>query len=146
MQPADKALLESWAVHANASNGDEPSTRRTRKVKASYLSDDADKDNSRAQKRQKAEDKKHAKWKSLGYHTLAIDDPGAGLQPALSSDNVGSDVHFVIGDCTVPVTTRPDEPCIILSYTSYHFRAHFFIQLIYITFSLSLVMTYPALF
>lgn len=115
-KPADKALLESWAVHANASNGDEPSTRRTRKVKASYLSDDADKDNSRAQKRQKAEDKKHAKWKSLGYHTLAIDDPGAGLQPALSSDNVGSDVHFVIGDCTVPVTTRPDEPCIILSF------------------------------
>lgn len=115
-KPADKALLESWAVDANASKGNELDARRSRRGRASALESDEDQENARAQKRQKAEDKKHSKWQSLGYHSLAIDDPGVGLQPGSSDDETGNDVHFVIGDCTQPVTTTPDEPCIILSF------------------------------
>lgn len=116
MQPADKAILESWAVDATTSKGNDLGTRRSRKGRAP----DEDLENLRAQKRKKAEDKKHTKWQSLGYHSLAIDDPGDGLQPDSSGDESGNDIHFVIGDCTQPVTTSPDEPCIILSYASYH--------------------------
>lgn len=123
LQPADKALLESWAVGANASKGNEPETRRSRKGRASAL--DQDQGDARAQKKQKAEDKKHSKWQSLGYHSLAIDDPGAGLQPDSSDDETGNDIHFVIGDCTQPVTTSADDTCIILSYTPYHCYAKF---------------------
>ncbi|KAG0627932.1 hypothetical protein M758_2G239400 [Ceratodon purpureus] len=115
-KPADKALLESWAVDANASKGNEVDTRRSRRGRTSALGSDEDQENARAQKRQKAEDKKRSKWQSLGYHSLAIDDPGVGLQPDSSDDETGNDVNFVIGDCTQPVTTTKDEPCIILSF------------------------------
>jgi hypothetical protein len=125
LQPADKALLESWAVDANASKGNELDARRSRRGRASALESDEDQENARAQKRQKAEDKKHSKWQSLGYHSFSIDDPGVGLQPGSSDDETGNDVHFVIGDCTQPVTTTTDEPCIILSYISYHCYAKF---------------------
>jgi len=125
VQPADKALLESWAVDANSSKGNEVGTRRSRKGRASALGTDEDQENLRAQKRKKAEYKKHTKWQSLGYHSLAIDDPGDRLQPDSSGDESSNDIHFVIGDCTQPVTSSPDEPCIILSYTSFHFYALF---------------------
>ena len=120
LQPADKALLESWAVDVNASKENGLDTRRTRKGRVSALGSDEDQENARAQKRQKAEDKKHLKWQSLGYHSFAVDDPGVGLQLDSLDGDTGNDIHFVIGDCTQPVTTTTDEPCIILSYTSYH--------------------------
>lgn len=81
---------------------------------------DDDDEKLRAQKKKKAEEKKQAKWQSLGYHSLAVDDPGDGLQPDSSDNDSSHDINFVIGDCTKPVTTSPNEPCIILTYAAYH--------------------------
>ena len=82
------------------------------------IEDDKKKDEMKIQKKKKAEDKKHSKWLSIGYHSLAVDDPTDTTLRSYAStddDGDGTNIHFVIGDCTQP-STNSDEAYIILSY------------------------------
>ncbi|PKA64154.1 Putative chromatin-remodeling complex ATPase chain [Apostasia shenzhenica] len=63
--------------------------------------------------KEKAEEKKLAKWEALGYHSLAIKEPDSIMESDVISD-AGS-VQFVYGDCTKPNEIRPSEPAIIFS-------------------------------
>lgn len=115
VQPADKAVLESWAADASANVDSLPNSRSSLKRRASALvEDEVELEEARAEKRKKAEDRKRAKWNSLGYASLAVSDPGEDLYEDGSSE-VGADVHFVIGDCTQPSTKSANEACVILS-------------------------------
>ncbi|KAL0923753.1 hypothetical protein M5K25_007824 [Dendrobium thyrsiflorum] len=63
--------------------------------------------------RRKAEERKVAKWESLGYHSLSVYEPDVIVENDLISDS-GS-VQFVYGDCTKPSSVCPTEPAIIFS-------------------------------
>uniref|UniRef100_A0A803KYM7 Helicase CHR10 n=1 Tax=Chenopodium quinoa TaxID=63459 RepID=A0A803KYM7_CHEQI len=63
--------------------------------------------------RKKAEEKKLAKWQTLGYQSLSTPDPILPVDSDLMSDQ-GS-VNFVFGDCTNPSDVCPSEPAVIFS-------------------------------
>ncbi|KAJ8447296.1 hypothetical protein Cgig2_013073 [Carnegiea gigantea] len=63
--------------------------------------------------RKKAEEKKLAKWQTLGYQSLAIPDPPLPSDCDLMS--VHGSVNFVLGDCTRPSDVCPSLPAIIYS-------------------------------
>ena len=118
-QPDDKAVLDSWVADSKVNAATSQETRRSQKRRASEsVEDDKKKDEMKTQKKKKAEDKKHAKWLSIGYHSLAVDDPSDTTFQSYAStddDRDGTNIHFVIGDCTRP-STNLDEAYIILSY------------------------------
>ncbi|KAG9142047.1 hypothetical protein Leryth_022465 [Lithospermum erythrorhizon] len=63
--------------------------------------------------KKKAEEKKFAKWKALGYSSLSIKDPESTPSGDIMSGS--SAVHFVYGDCTLPSKLCPTESVIIFS-------------------------------
>ncbi|KAL9252744.1 putative helicase CHR10, partial [Drosera capensis] len=63
--------------------------------------------------RKKAEDKKLAKWQSLGYQSFSMSDPILPVDYDATSDH--GEVLYVLGDCTNPSSNCPDEPTIICS-------------------------------
>ncbi|KAL2892509.1 putative helicase CHR10 [Bienertia sinuspersici] len=63
--------------------------------------------------RKKAEEKKLAKWQTLGYQSLSVPDPILPDGSDLMSDSGA--VNFVLGDCTSPSDVCPSEPNIIFS-------------------------------
>lgn len=63
--------------------------------------------------RKKAEEKKLAKWQTLGYQSLAI--PDAPLPSDSDLMSVHGSVNFVLGDCTRPSDVCPSLPAIIYS-------------------------------
>ncbi|CAH9112666.1 unnamed protein product [Cuscuta epithymum] len=63
--------------------------------------------------RKRAEEKKITKWEALGYNSLSVKDPICPDDKDAISDS-GS-VHFVYGDCTLPLNVCPSEPTVIFS-------------------------------
>jgi hypothetical protein len=63
--------------------------------------------------KKKAEEKRLAKWKDLGYETLAVKDPD-NIPNQIISDS-GS-VQLVYGDCTDPSKLCAAKPAIIFRY------------------------------
>lgn len=63
--------------------------------------------------RKKKEEKKLAKWQSLGYQSCSVPDPTLAVDSDLMSDRGA--VNFVFGDCTNPSDVCPSEPTIIFS-------------------------------
>lgn len=61
--------------------------------------------------RKKSEEKKLAKWQTLGYQSLSVPDPVLPVDADLMSDSGA--VNFVLGDCTNPCDVCPSEPTII---------------------------------
>ncbi|KMS99989.1 hypothetical protein BVRB_1g018280 isoform A [Beta vulgaris subsp. vulgaris] len=62
--------------------------------------------------RKKAEEKKLAKWQTLGYQSLSVPDPILPDSDLMSDHGA---VNFVFGDCTNPSDVCPSEPTIIFS-------------------------------
>ncbi|XP_035818674.1 probable helicase CHR10 isoform X4 [Zea mays] len=62
--------------------------------------------------KQKIEEKRLAKWESLGYQTLAVKEPDITASQNIS--DAGS-IQFVYGDCTNPSKVCPAKPAIIFS-------------------------------
>ncbi|KAF8780320.1 hypothetical protein HU200_001420 [Digitaria exilis] len=62
--------------------------------------------------RKKIEEKRLAKWETLGYKTLAVREPDIATNQNIS--DFGS-VHLVYGDCTNPSKVCPAKPAIIFS-------------------------------
>ncbi|XP_066164975.1 probable helicase CHR10 isoform X1 [Oryza sativa Japonica Group] len=62
--------------------------------------------------KKKVEEKRLAKWESLGYQTLKIKDPD--ILPNQNIPDSGS-VQLVYGDCTNPSVVCPAKPAIIFS-------------------------------
>nr|CAB3502322.1 unnamed protein product [Digitaria exilis] len=62
--------------------------------------------------RKKIEEKRLAKWETLGYKTLAVREPDIARNQNISDS--GS-VHLVYGDCTNPSKVCPAKPAIIFS-------------------------------
>ncbi|KAF0932789.1 hypothetical protein E2562_012125 [Oryza meyeriana var. granulata] len=62
--------------------------------------------------KRKAEEKRLAKWESLGYQTLTVKDPD--VLPNQNIPDSGS-VQLVYGDCTNPSIVCPAKPAIIFS-------------------------------
>lgn len=60
--------------------------------------------------RKKAEEKKLAKWQTLGYQSLSVPDPILPDSDLMSDHGA---VNFVFGDCTNPSDVCPSEPTII---------------------------------
>ncbi|XP_056693459.1 probable helicase CHR10 isoform X1 [Spinacia oleracea] len=63
--------------------------------------------------KKKAEEKKLAKWQTLGYQSLSVPDPTLPVDSDLISERGA--VNFVFGDCTNPSDVCPSEPTIIFS-------------------------------
>ncbi|XP_074272826.1 putative helicase CHR10 isoform X2 [Silene latifolia] len=63
--------------------------------------------------RKKAEEKKLAKWQTLGYQSLSVPDPDLPTDTDLTSDRGA--VNFVFGDCTKPFDICPSEPTMVFS-------------------------------
>ncbi|KAK9148343.1 hypothetical protein Scep_007100 [Stephania cephalantha] len=61
--------------------------------------------------RKKAEERKLSKWQTLGYKSLAVQDPGCNVSDYSKLDH-GS-VEFVYGDCTQPSKICPSAPALI---------------------------------
>lgn len=61
--------------------------------------------------KKKAEEKKLAKWQTLGYQSLSVPDPTLPVDSDLISERGA--VNFVFGDCTNPSDVCPSEPTII---------------------------------
>lgn len=61
--------------------------------------------------KKKLEEKKLAKWQTLGYQSLSVPDPVLPVDSDLMSDSGA--VNFVLGDCTNPSDVCPSEPTII---------------------------------
>lgn len=110
--------MDSWVADSKVKAAPSQEIRRSQKRRVSEsIEDDKKKDEMKIQKKKKAEDKKHAKWLSIGYHSLAVDDPTDTTLRSYAStddDGDGTNMHFVIGDCTQPSTNS--EAYIILSY------------------------------
>ncbi|OQU93489.1 probable helicase CHR10 isoform X3 [Sorghum bicolor] len=62
--------------------------------------------------KKKIEEKRLAKWESLGYQTLAVKEPDITTSQNISA--AGS-IQFVYGDCTDPSKVCPKKPAIIFS-------------------------------
>ena len=106
--------MDSWVADSKVKATPSQEIRRSQKRRVS----ESIEDEMKIQKKKKAEDKKHAKWLSIGYHSLAVDDPTDTTLRSYAStddDGDGTNIHFVIGDCTQP-STNSDEAYIILSY------------------------------
>lgn len=106
--------MDSWVADSKVKAAPSQEIRRSQKRRVS----ESIEDEMKIQKKKKAEDKKHAKWLSIGYHSLAVDDPTDTTLRSYAStddDGDGTNIHFVIGDCTQP-STNSDEAYIILSY------------------------------
>lgn len=63
--------------------------------------------------RKKAEDKKLAKWQTLGYQSLSVPDPILPVDSDMMLDHGA--VNFVLGDCTRPSDVCPSVPTILFS-------------------------------
>jgi hypothetical protein len=82
---------------------------------AHFSSDETAAEEAQARKRQKAVDKKKARWKDLGYESLALEEPEpSDLEDRGTGEAEDEDVTFVIGDVTKPRRGAPDEPAIIV--------------------------------
>ncbi|KAL9228838.1 hypothetical protein vseg_004375 [Gypsophila vaccaria] len=63
--------------------------------------------------RKKAEERKLAKWQTLGYESLSVPDPILPADTDLTSDRGA--VNFVFGDCTKASDVYPSEPTVVFS-------------------------------
>jgi len=63
--------------------------------------------------KKKIEERRLAKWESLGYQTLAVKEPDITASQNIS--DAGS-IQFVYGDCTNPSKVCPKKPAIIFRY------------------------------
>ncbi|MED6198783.1 putative helicase chr10, variant 2 [Stylosanthes scabra] len=79
----------------------------------SRRSSDEEKSSKIESAKKKAEEKKLSKWKSVGYHSLTVQDPIC--PPNADIVSVTGSVHFLHGDCTAPSNVSPSEPAMIFS-------------------------------
>ncbi|XP_025606312.1 probable helicase CHR10 isoform X1 [Arachis hypogaea] len=79
----------------------------------SRRSSDEDKSSKIESAKKKAEEKKLSKWKSVGYHSLTVDDPICPQDGDIIS--AAGSVHFVHGDCTAPSNVSLSEPAMVFS-------------------------------
>lgn len=63
--------------------------------------------------KKKAEEKRLAKWESLGYQTLAVKEPDI---TAIQNISDAGSIQLVYGDCTNPSKVCPAKPAIIFRY------------------------------
>lgn len=110
--PADQAVIDSFIKRAGEGSDQELNGRRIRKQQLDTETETKLEDY-QAAKQRKSEQRKNAKWESLGYRSMALHDPG-DISRDLLADVNGSNVHLVFGDCTKPLTSTT-ESIIVLS-------------------------------
>ncbi|MCO5585705.1 hypothetical protein L7F22_039641 [Adiantum nelumboides] len=95
----DQAALSSWIQRLDLVSSDQEVAGRRGRKRSIGEAVTAEED--LAAKQQKVEAKQRAKWDSLGYTSLAVQDPGEVVGD-LQTESDESKVHFVFGDCTKP--------------------------------------------
>ncbi|KAI5058773.1 hypothetical protein GOP47_0026943 [Adiantum capillus-veneris] len=108
---ADQTALNSWIQRLDLVSADQKSSGRQGRKRSIGEAVSAEEDH--AAKQQKVELKRKAKWDSLGYSSLAVQDSGV-VDVDIQTDNDESKVHFVFGDCTKP-SVDSNEAAIIFS-------------------------------
>ena len=135
---ADHAVLDSW-IKKLGSVSDHVSTRQ----RETHTSGESRLDDYHMSKQRKTEERKIAKWESLGYKSLAVQDPGV-IAGDSTTDINESNVHLVFGDCTSPSHSLKNSAIIFrsviqnshpVSYSSFNLSIFFWSHFCHIIYS-----------